>query len=88
MEVHPQQHSGMDPIAIGGLIIYEIISLILIYRLWTARRRRKILQRCFLSVILLAPVLGWLLYGFVVISPDEHADELPERWEGDGRADS
>lgn len=87
METQAQQHFATDPIAIGGLIIYEIISLILIYRLWTGRKRRKILQRCFLSIILLAPVLGWLLYGFVVISPDEHADELPERWEGDGRPD-
>jgi hypothetical protein len=65
----------MNPIAITGLVVYELISAVFIYRLWTGKRRKGILLRCFLSLVLLVPVLGWLFYGFMVISPGEHGVE-------------
>lgn len=66
------------------LIACEVISLMLIYRLWTHKHRPGIIERCVLSIILLVPLLGWIFYGFVATSPESHDENLPMRDDGGG----
>lgn len=66
------------------LIGYEVISLVLVYRLWTRKQRPGIVERCVLSLVLLVPVLGWIFYGFLATSPESHGENLPTRDDGGG----
>ena len=66
------------------LILYEVISVVWIYRLWTRKQRPGVIERCVLSVIVLVPFLRWIFYGFLGVSPpDSHGDDIPHRY-GDG----
>ena len=62
------------------LFVLECISLVLIVHLWRRKPRPAVWYRCLWSLVLLVPLLGWILYGFVAINPETHSDELPEHW--------
>jgi hypothetical protein len=65
------------------LVVYEIISLVIIFRLWTGRKRAGVFERCLLSVMLLVPGVGWFLYLFLRPSPSDHGEDVGDHW-GDG----
>jgi hypothetical protein len=72
-------------------IVYEVISVVFIYKLWTRKRRVGIVERCFLTVALLVPFAGWFIYAFLAPPmPAGHWDDLHEHYDGygDGRGDS
>jgi hypothetical protein len=52
------------------LILSEVVSAVLIYRLWTRKLRAGRWERGWLTLALLAPFIGWLLYGFLEPPPD------------------
>jgi len=58
--------------------VFESIGLFVIFRLWTRKRKSSLLSRCFWSIVLLIPLLGLVLYGFVANSPEGHGESLPE----------
>lgn len=60
------------------VILYEVISVVFIYRLWVRKYRPGILERCVLSIVLLVPFLGWIFYGFLGPTPETHGEDLPE----------
>jgi len=60
------------------LSVLESISLFVIFRLWTRKRKPSLLSRCFWSIVLLIPLLGLVFYGFVANSPEWHGERLPE----------
>ena len=66
----------MNTLLLYLLILYEIISTILIYKLWARKSRQGVLMRCFLSLILIVPVLGWLFFGFLGTSPESDGETL------------
>jgi hypothetical protein len=47
------------------------ISATLVLHLWYARRHDSVLKKCFWSLVLFVPVLGWVFYGgcYTAISP-------------------
>jgi hypothetical protein len=63
------------------LIVYEVVSVVLIYRLWTGKRRPGLVERCLLSIVLLVPFAGWFLYLFLKSSPGQHG-ENPSDYSG------
>lgn len=60
------------------LILYEGISAVLIYRLWTRKQRPALLERSVLTAVLLVPFLGWIFYGFLRDWPDPHGEKCPD----------
>jgi hypothetical protein len=70
------------------LILYEVVSVILVYRLWTRDKRLGVVERCFLSVVLLVPFFGWIFYGFLKIEPDAHGEDVGDHSTGGGVGDS
>jgi hypothetical protein len=65
----------MDKFAIILFAVLEAIALV-VARLWL-RRRHRIVPRILWSLLLLVPLFGLLIYGFVVIDLDKN----PERME-------
>jgi hypothetical protein len=63
-------------------IVYEVISVVFIYKLWTRKRRVPVVERCLLTVALLVPFAGWFIYLFLAPSPSEHPDNLREHYDG------
>jgi hypothetical protein len=63
------------------LLVLECISLVLIVALWRSKRRMPVWQRCVWSALLLVPLVGWILYGFIATDPEAHSDDLPARFE-------
>ena len=61
-----------------GICLYEGFALIYIYRLWARRRRPGLVERCLLTLALLVPFGGWLIYAFLAPPPDEHPYRLPD----------
>ena len=82
--------SNLHPATILFGILYEIISVVIIFGLWTRKRRVAIVERCLLSLVLLVPFFGWFIYAFLKPSPDGHPYDLHQQWDGhgDGRGDS
>ena len=74
----------MSTFQIIGLVALECISLFFVVRLWRGKRKMGVWTRCFWSLVLLVPLFGRLLYGFVVTDPKEHSDVLTEHWDGYG----
>ena len=70
------------------LMVCEVISVMMIYRLWTCGQGPGILERSFLSVVLLVPVIGWLFYIFVRLSPGPHGEDVGGHSSGYGSGDS
>jgi hypothetical protein len=66
----------MSTLLLYLLILYELISAFLIYKLWSRKRRPQVLKRCFLSLFLVVPVLGWLFYGFLNTSPESDGETV------------
>src|SRR5947209_1174406 len=64
-------------IAIGA--ISEVISLLVIYRLWTTKRRKGIVFRVIWSVFLLIPLLGLILYFFITVRREFFEQRLAPR---------
>jgi hypothetical protein len=66
-------------------IVYEVITAVFIYKLWTRKRRVGIVERCFLTVALLVPFAGWFIYAFLAPPlPEGHSDHLSEHSGGYG----
>ena len=66
------------------LILYEVISFMIIYRLWIRKVRPGVIERCVLSLVLLVPLFGWAFYGFLRTTPDGHGEEPSDYWSGGG----
>ena len=65
----------MDKFAIIVLAILEVVALIVIARLWLQRRHR-IIHRILWSLLLLVPLFGLLMYGFLVSDLDKNPDRM------------
>jgi hypothetical protein len=70
------------------LILYEVISVIVICRLWTRKTRPGIVERCFLSLVLLVPIFGWGLYIFLKPPGDAHGEDVGDHSSGGGVGDT
>ena len=60
------------------LALFECLSVYMVARLWRKSGKKRgptLLSRCLWTVILLVPLFGPLLYGFIKIDPGEHPYE-------------
>jgi len=69
------------------LILYEVISVVIIFRLWTRKHRPGVIERCLLSLVLLVPIFGWVFYVFLKSSPDAHGEDVGDHSTGGGVGD-
>lgn len=66
------------------IILYEVITVMIIYKLWTAKPRLAILERCLLTAVLFVPFFGWIMYLFLKTSPEAHGENpYCSGWTGD-----
>ena len=77
----------MDKFAlIVALIVFavlEMVALIVVARLWL-RRRHHIVPRILWTFVLLIPVLGLLMYGFLSgVEPQKHPDRMDSQADAD-----
>ena len=72
----------LDTKAIVILSVCELAALIAIVRLWSRKRRMRVITRLLWSVVLLIPFFGLLFYGFTRSDPEGHSDDLPESTHG------
>ena len=61
-------------------VVYEIITVAFIYRLWTGKGRPGTVERCLLSMVLLVPFFGWVAYIFLKSPPSEHGEDVGNHW--------
>lgn len=57
------------------LAVFEGVGAILIFRLWRAKARKSLVFKIVWTLFLLIPLLGPLMYGFIVINPSSHGDD-------------
>ena len=57
--------------------IFEAVALVVIVRLWI-RPRHRLAPRILWSIILLVPLFGLLMYGFIVADLEKHPHEKCE----------
>src|SRR3954465_5413844 len=64
----------------AGLVlgVCELAALFVIMRLWSRKRRMRVIPRLLWSVVLLIPFFGILFYGFTRSDPEAHSDDVPD----------
>ena len=72
----------MNGLMILFAIGYEVVAFLIIYKLWSRKRQVGIVERCLLTVILLIPFFGFLIYAFLAPPPDGHPYDLNEHYDG------
>jgi hypothetical protein len=71
----------------GELLLFaclELLSLVLIGHLWLKRKKIGFVAKCVWTIVLLAPALGPVFYGFSAITQDTHGDDPPDTTGGWG----
>jgi len=76
----------MDTFAIIVLSVLELLALVVIVRLWTLRRLH-ILSRIIWSLILLVPLFGLLMYGFIQSDPEKNPERMESQADSDASGD-
>ena len=76
----------MDTFTITAGAVLELLAFIVILRLWI-RRRMGIIPRIFVSIILLVPFFGLLIYAFVGIDLDRNPDRMNTQTDSDAFSD-
>ena len=64
--------------------VFEVISLIVVVRIWLKRYHKSRVARLFWSIVLLVPFFGLIAYYFLTEAPDRHPDYIGSM---DGSAD-
>ena len=64
----------MDTFVVTSFFVLEVIAVSLVVDLWL-RRRMNIFLRIFWSFLLPIPLIGLLLFAFIVSSPDYNPDK-------------
>jgi hypothetical protein len=72
-------------ILIGGL---ESIGLLMVVRLWLKKPKVRLSRKLFVSLVLLVPALGPLIYTFVSVDPAEHGEDVGDHSSGGGVGDT
>jgi hypothetical protein len=62
--------------------VFEVVALAVIARLWT-RPRMGIFARVFWSVVLLIPLFGLLMYGFIMVDSVGNQDKMDSQPDSD-----
>lgn len=57
------------------LTLFQTLSVAFLWHLWTHEKQLGVLERILLSVLLMAPFLGWLFYLFIRLEPKPHGEE-------------
>lgn len=67
----------IDKLTAIVLALFECLSVYMIVGIWRKRgkRRTPVWSRCLWTTVLLVPLFGPLLYGFIKVDPDEHPYE-------------
>ena len=75
----------MDTFVVTSFFVLEVIAVSLVVDLWL-RRRMPIVLRIFWSFFFPIPIIGLLLFAFIVSSPDYNPDKgyTGSAQEGDG----
>jgi hypothetical protein len=73
----------MTAAQITVLGILEAVGLFLILRLW-CKIRLPVARKIVWSLLLLIPVLGPLMYGFVSLDPEPHGEDVGDFSAGGG----
>ena len=56
--------------------VFEVISLIVVVRIWLKRYHKSRAARLFWSIVLLVPIFGLIAYYFLTEAPDRHPDYM------------
>ena len=72
----------MDTFAIIGLAVLELVALIVVARLWICRRHRLI-PRILWSLLLLVPLFGVLMYGFLANDGEKNPGQMDSQADSD-----
>jgi hypothetical protein len=77
----------MTPGQITLLALLEAVGVFMITRLWHRAPKASLLQRIVWSVLLLIPLLGPILYGFISLDPSVHSEDVGDHSSGGGTRD-
>lgn len=66
------------------LAVCEVVSVVLVIRLWMKRKGLSVFGRIMRSIVLLIPFFGIIFYIPLVLFPDQHGDDPPENIAGGG----
>jgi hypothetical protein len=69
----------MKAAQITVLVILEAVGLLMIFRLWSRGSKGSLGRRIVWSVLLLVPLVGPLMFGFVSLDPSEHGEDVGDR---------
>jgi hypothetical protein len=74
LKMNTFKNAATDHSLLIFLILYEVITVVFVWRLWTRKSRPGIIELCLLSIVLFIPFCGWFLYLFLWSSPDAHGE--------------
>ena len=69
---------------IALLAVVEAVGVFLVLRLWLKKAKASLARRIFWSALLLIPLLGPLLYGWVSLDPSAHGEDVGSHSSGGG----
>jgi hypothetical protein len=69
----------MKAAQVTSLVVLEAVGLFMIFRLWSRGSKSSLSRRIVWSTLLLIPLIGPLLYGFVSLDPSEHGEDVGDR---------
>ena len=88
MPIYPlNAQDRMKPPEIILLALIELLGLFMIARLWL-KSKTPLVKRILWSVILLIPLIGPMMYGFVSLDPSAHGEDPGDHSSGGGVGDT
>ena len=78
------KNAAMNNSLLIFLILYEVITIVFVWRLWRGKSRLGVIELGLLSIVLFIPFFGWFLYLFLRPSPDAHGENPPDYSSGSG----
>ena len=70
------------------LALIELLGLFMIARLWLKKSKATLVHRIVWSFILLIPLIGPIMYGFVSLDPSAHGEDPGDHSSGGGVGDT
>jgi hypothetical protein len=70
------------------LALLEAVGILMAIRLWFKPAKTSAVRRIVWSVLLLVPVLGPIMYGFISLDPSEHGEDIGDHSSGFGSGDA
>jgi hypothetical protein len=69
-------------------VLLETVGVFMVIRLWFKAAKASLVRRIAWSILLLIPLLGPIMYGFISLDPSAHGEDVGSGSSGFGTGDT